>query len=100
LFTTPIAYTKLFSNIAADALASQVTDEDRESGLVYPPLNRIRQTSLHVGKAVANMAYKLGMSGSGRRKDVSQNPEDGLFILCFMIGIKKDGSIIISPIKT
>ena len=51
----------LFSNMAADALASQVTDEDRESGFVYPPLNRIRQTSLHVGKAVANMAYKLGM---------------------------------------
>ncbi|KAI5069138.1 hypothetical protein GOP47_0015439 [Adiantum capillus-veneris] len=45
---------------AADALASQVTDENRELGLVYPPLNRIRETSTHVAKAVATMAYKLG----------------------------------------
>ena len=68
---------------AADALASQVTDEDREVGLVYPPLNRIRKTSLHVGKAVANMAYKLGMFIWGG-KGVAHNSSYGLFTLRFV----------------
>ncbi|MCO5572877.1 hypothetical protein L7F22_026636 [Adiantum nelumboides] len=52
---------------AADALASQVTNEDRELGLVYPPLNRIRETSTHVAKAVANMAYKLVLRKNHQR---------------------------------
>lgn len=47
---------------AAEALASQVTESDRELGLVYPPLQRIRETSAHVAKAVASMAYKLGLA--------------------------------------
>ena len=69
---------------AADALASQVTDEDREVGLVYPPLNRIRQTSLHVGKAVANMAYKLGMFFWGG-KAIAHYLSYGLFTLMFVL---------------
>lgn len=47
---------------AAEALASQVTEKERCLGLLYPPLDRIRETSAHVAKAVANMAYKLGLA--------------------------------------
>ncbi|KAH6555688.1 hypothetical protein KP509_1Z235700 [Ceratopteris richardii] len=47
---------------AADALASQVSDEDRALGSVYPRLDKLREVSAHVARAVAGMAYKLGLA--------------------------------------
>lgn len=65
---------------SAEALASQVTDEDRDLGLVYPPLNRIRETSAHVAKAVANMAYKLGLATNlPKPHDLLKEAEDRMW---------------------
>lgn len=47
---------------AAEALAGQVTDEDRAKGLIYPPLWKIRNVSAHVAKAVASKAYEAGLA--------------------------------------
>ncbi|GJP46655.1 hypothetical protein CLOM_g5920 [Closterium sp. NIES-68] len=47
---------------AAEALAAQVSDEDREQGRVYPPIWKIRQISAHIAKAVAAKAYDLGVA--------------------------------------
>jgi hypothetical protein len=45
---------------AAEALASQVTNEDRAVGLVYPPFTRIRKISAVIATAVAERSYELG----------------------------------------
>ncbi|CAI5526388.1 unnamed protein product [Closterium sp. Naga37s-1] len=47
---------------AAEALAAQVSDDDREQGRVYPPIWKIRQISAHIAKAVAAKAYDLGVA--------------------------------------
>ena len=49
---------------AAESLASQVTDEHRAKGLVYPPFKGIHEISAQLATAVANKAYDLGMSPS------------------------------------
>ena len=47
---------------AAAALASQVTPEEREQGLIYPPLNRIREVSAAIAGAVIEVAYAQGLA--------------------------------------
>eukprot|EP00271_Cylindrocystis_brebissonii_P012263 TRINITY_DN30516_c0_g1_i1.p1 TRINITY_DN30516_c0_g1~~TRINITY_DN30516_c0_g1_i1.p1 ORF type:complete len:691 (+),score=69.02 TRINITY_DN30516_c0_g1_i1:365-2437(+) len=47
---------------AAEALAAQVTDEDRAAGLVYPPFWKIRSISAHIARAVASKAYEFGLA--------------------------------------
>lgn len=59
----------------AEALASQVTDEDRAQGLVYPPFTRIRTISAVIATAVAERSYELGkwcrvMVGPGWRRSI------------------------------
>jgi malate dehydrogenase (oxaloacetate-decarboxylating)(NADP+) len=51
-----------FFLVAAEALASQVTDEDRAVGLVYPPFTRIRKISAVIATAVAERSYELGLA--------------------------------------
>jgi len=47
---------------AAESLASQVTDEDRAVGAVYPSMKNIRAISAKVAAAVASKAYELGVA--------------------------------------
>ena len=47
---------------AAEALAAQVTDADREKGSLYPPFNSVRAVSALVAKAVAQNAYDSGLA--------------------------------------
>ncbi|CAM6103216.1 unnamed protein product [Calypogeia fissa] len=47
---------------AAEALAGEVTDEDRSKGLVYPPLWKVRSVSAQIAKAVASKAFELGLA--------------------------------------
>jgi len=47
---------------AAEALAEQVTDEDRAVGAIYPPLSRIREISAKVAAAVAGKAYEMELA--------------------------------------
>lgn len=45
---------------SAEALASQVSQEDFDRGLIYPPFTNIRKISAHIAASVAAKAYELG----------------------------------------
>ncbi|XP_039166133.1 NADP-dependent malic enzyme-like isoform X2 [Eucalyptus grandis] len=47
---------------ASEALASQVSPEDFEKGLIYPPLRNIRKISAQIAANVAEVAYDLGLA--------------------------------------
>ncbi|GAB4852645.1 hypothetical protein Ancab_016860 [Ancistrocladus abbreviatus] len=47
---------------AAEALAAQVTQEDFEKGLIYPPFSKIRKISANIAANVAAKAYELGLA--------------------------------------
>lgn len=44
----------------AEALAAQVTEENYDKGLIYPPFTKIRKISAHIAANVAAKAYELG----------------------------------------
>lgn len=44
----------------AEALAEQVTQENYDKGLIYPPFSNIRKISAHIAAKVAAKAYELG----------------------------------------
>jgi malate dehydrogenase (oxaloacetate-decarboxylating)(NADP+) len=50
----------LFSSTTAEALAQQVTKENFEKGLIYPPFSIIRKISAQIAAGVAAKAYELG----------------------------------------
>ncbi|XP_073226808.1 NADP-dependent malic enzyme, chloroplastic isoform X2 [Cicer arietinum] len=47
---------------ASEALASQVTQEDYNRGLIFPPFTNIRKISAHIAAKVASKAYELGLA--------------------------------------
>ena len=47
---------------AAEELASLVSENDLESGAIYPPLGEIRDVSAKIALRVANQAYKEGLA--------------------------------------
>ncbi|XP_042394321.1 NADP-dependent malic enzyme-like [Zingiber officinale] len=47
---------------ASYALADQVTEENFEKGLIYPPFSNIRKISAHIAANVAAKAYELGLA--------------------------------------
>ena len=47
---------------AARALADEVSEEDLEQGLIYPPLDEIRQASAAIAAVVARVAYRQGLA--------------------------------------
>ena len=55
---------------AARALAEQVTDADRVEGRIYPPLSRIREVSVQIAAAVAEVGYARGLAGRPRPADL------------------------------
>jgi malate dehydrogenase (oxaloacetate-decarboxylating)(NADP+) len=57
--------------IAAKALAKEVSGEDLERGRIYPPLNRIREASAAVAEAVAGVAYAHGLATEPRPESLS-----------------------------
>ncbi|KAH0453466.1 hypothetical protein IEQ34_017790 [Dendrobium chrysotoxum] len=46
----------------AEALAQQVTQENFQKGLIYPPFKSIRKISAHIAANVADKAYELGLA--------------------------------------
>lgn len=44
----------------AEALAAEVSDENYEKGLIYPPFTNIRKISANIAAKVAAKAYELG----------------------------------------
>ncbi|GLT85454.1 hypothetical protein SLE2022_036440 [Rubroshorea leprosula] len=47
---------------ASEALAEQVTQENYDRGLIYPPFANIRKISAHIAAKVAAKAYELGLA--------------------------------------
>ncbi|XP_039116007.1 NADP-dependent malic enzyme [Dioscorea cayenensis subsp. rotundata] len=47
---------------ASEALAAQVTQENFEKGLIYPPFTNIRKISANIAANVAAKAYELGLA--------------------------------------
>lgn len=47
---------------ASEALAGQVTQENYEKGMIYPPFSNIRKISAHIAANVAAKAYELGVA--------------------------------------
>ena len=56
--------------VAAHALAAQVTAEERARGMIYPKLGRIREVSVQLAAAVAEVAWEQGLATRGRPGDV------------------------------
>ncbi|KAL3511742.1 hypothetical protein ACH5RR_024459 [Cinchona calisaya] len=48
--------------VASEALAAQVTQENLEKGLIYPPFSNIRKISAKIAADVAAKAYELGLA--------------------------------------
>ena len=55
---------------AATALAAQVTQQDLEQGSLYPPLAQVREVSLQLAVAVAEVAFSQGHAGIERPADL------------------------------
>ncbi len=56
--------------VAAQVLAQQVTAEDLALGRVYPALSRIREVSLYIAVAVAEVAYARGLTREAKPADL------------------------------
>lgn len=57
---------------AARALAAQVTDADMAAGRIYPVLSRIRDVSVAIATAVAEIAWREGLATAPRPDDIGQ----------------------------
>ncbi len=55
---------------AAQTLADQVSEADRAEGRIYPPLYMIREVSLAIATAVAEVAYDRGLAEAPKPKDL------------------------------
>ena len=57
--------------VAARTLAQEVSETDLRIGRIYPPLPRIRDVSLAIAVAVADVAYRTGLALRPRPDDLS-----------------------------
>jgi len=57
---------------AANAVAEQVTQDDLDMGLIYPPQSAILETSLHVAEKVAALVFERGLAGVDEPDDVAE----------------------------
>jgi malate dehydrogenase (oxaloacetate-decarboxylating)(NADP+) len=57
---------------AAKALAAHVGEEDLKLGRVYPSLAKIREVSLDIATAVAEVAYEQGLASLSRPRDIHE----------------------------
>ncbi len=55
---------------AAEAVAEQITKENFENGLIYPPVNNIREVSLNVAVKVAEEIFRSSLARVKKPKDL------------------------------
>lgn len=56
---------------AAKALANEVSEKDLEIGRLYPSLSKIRDVSVNIATAVADVAYESGFARKPKPNDLS-----------------------------
>jgi len=61
--------------VAAQAVAELVTQEELDSGLIYPPQHDIRAASLHVAARIAERIFDNGLAGVERPADITAQIE-------------------------
>jgi malate dehydrogenase (oxaloacetate-decarboxylating)(NADP+) len=66
--------------IAAQTLATLVSDEDLALGRVYPPLTKIRDVSAKIGAAVVKEAHRLGLAQLPLADDVEADVRSRMFV--------------------
>ncbi len=65
--------------VAARVVAQEVTEADLQFGRVFPPLPRIREVSLAVAVAVAEVAYNNGLASKPRPDDLLEHIQSLMF---------------------
>lgn len=65
--------------VAARALADLVTEDDLGVGRLYPDLKRIREVSLKIATAVAEVAFQRGLTRMLRPADLQAHVQDTMF---------------------
>lgn len=65
--------------VAARIVAREVSETDLQSGRIYPPLPRIREVSLEVAVAVAEVAYTKGLAAKPRPDDLAASIRSLMF---------------------
>ena len=55
---------------ASEAVAEQITQDDFENGLIYPPVKNIREVSISVAVKVAEEIFKSGLARVKKPKDI------------------------------
>ncbi|MGV8050778.1 MAG: NAD-dependent malic enzyme [Anaerolineaceae bacterium] len=65
--------------IAAKTLALMVSESDLEQGRIYPALSRIRDVSVAIAKAVAEVAYSRGIATKPRTKDLETSIRNAMY---------------------
>ena len=66
--------------VAARSLAAEVTAADLAEGRIYPPLARIREVSLKIALAVANIAYDQKLTLAPRPTDLEAHIRAQVFV--------------------
>ena len=64
---------------SARALADQVTPQDLAQGSLYPPLCNVRDVSVHIAAAVAEVAYAQGHAGIERPADLAAHMRAAMY---------------------
>ena len=65
--------------VAAETLAGHVSTDDYESGRLYPPLNTIRQLSLNIATAVAELAFNRGLARAELPENITEFIQSQMF---------------------
>jgi malate dehydrogenase (oxaloacetate-decarboxylating)(NADP+) len=76
---------------AAHALAAEVSQEDLAQGSLYPPLARVREVSLRIAVAVAEIAYARGLATKPRPADLRASIEAGMYAPVYRSYIPESG---------
>lgn len=64
---------------AAHTLVAQVTSADLDQGSLYPPLAHIREVSMQIAAAVAEVAYQRGLAAKPRPADVLEYVREQMY---------------------
>lgn len=64
---------------AAESLANQVSQDNLNSGTLYPPLSDIREVSLNIAIAVAEKAYEIGLAQLEKPADLASHIQSMMY---------------------